>query len=120
MALNQVYQYGRKFAVPTASITAPAAPESGDAVLVNQLPAVAQTDPLVGADGVSRVSIQTDGVWDLPVNANAGAIAVGHIVHIATADGALSNTAAGGVRFGYALAAVANAATTIIPVKLGY
>lgn len=119
MALNQVYNDGDQFSVAAADITAPAAPESGDAVLVDQLAAVALTDPYVAGDGTSRITIKTNGVYELVVEASDGAIEVGHIVHINSTTGAVSNTAAGAVRYGYALGAVDSGATAVIPVKLG-
>lgn len=120
MALNQKYNDGVQFDVAAADVTAPAEPNSGDAVLVDQLPAVALTDVYVAEDGTNRITVKTNGVYDLEVNANNGAIAVGHIVHANTTTAALTNTAAGSVRYGYALGAVENGATTTIPVKIGH
>lgn len=120
MATNEVFDYGDQFDVAADAVTAPAEPTSSDAVAVDQLPAVAQTDPYTAPDGTSRITIKTNGVHDLPVTASAAAIEVGHIVHIHSTTGVVSNTATGGIRFGYALAAVANAATATIPVKVGY
>lgn len=118
MATNQVYEFGDQFAVLAASVTAPADPESGDAVVVNQMPAVALTDVYEDTDGVEKITVKTNGVYEFAVNANNGALAVGHIVHIHASTGALSNTS--GVRYGYALEAVDSGATSVIPVKIGY
>lgn len=118
MATNQVLNHGDQFSVPADAVTAPETPASSDAVAVGQMPAVALTDPYTADDGTSRITVKTNGVYLFDVNAAGGAIAIGDIVYIGT-DGALSNTDTG-VQFGYALGAVANAATTPIDVKIGY
>ena len=118
MATNQVLNHGDQFSVPADAVTAPETPASSDAVVIGQMPAVALTDPYTADDDTSRITVKTNGVYTFDVNAAAGAIAIGDIVYIGT-DGALSNTDTG-VQFGYALGAVANAATTPIDVKIGY
>jgi predicted RecA/RadA family phage recombinase len=120
MAINQQFNNGVQFDVPAAAVTAPAEPASSTPVLVGQLPAVALTDPYEAGDGTMRITIKTDGVYHFDVAASDGAIEIGHIVHIATATGVLSNTSGGGVRFGYALAPVDSTATANIPVKIGH
>lgn len=119
MALNQVYNDGDQFSVAADDVTAPSSPESGDAVLVDQLAAVALTDPYEAGDGTDRITIKTNGVYELMVEASNGAIEVGHIVHIHESTGEVSNTSASSVRYGYALAHIDNSATASIPVKLG-
>lgn len=118
MATNQVYNYGVQFDVAADSVTAPAEPTSNDPVVIEQLPAVALTDPFTNNAGESRITVKTDGWYDLEVEASNGALDIGHIVHIHATTGALSNTS--GVRFGYAMGAVADGATATIPVKIGY
>ncbi|WP_026931219.1 DUF2190 family protein [Glycomyces tenuis] len=120
MATNQVLNHGDQFSVAAADVNAPASPESGDAVVIDQLPAVALTNVYTDTDGTNRITVKTNGVYEFAVNANNGAIEVGHVVHIHSTTGAVTNTATGGVRFGYALGAVASSATTVIPVKIGY
>lgn len=113
MALNQVFEHGDQFVVtPTSPTTA----QSGDPILVGQLPGVALTDE--DADG--QVTGKFNGVWEFPVEAEAGAIAPGAIVYYDVADAGLNNSSSGNVRFGYALEVVNNLATTTIRVKIGY
>jgi len=119
MATNQVYNDGVQFDVPVSAVDSPASPGSGDAVLIGSLPAVALTDPWTDADGVSRITVKTNGVYELEVAAAGGAIAVGDLVYIDSTTGAL-NDSNGNVRFGYALGAIDNGATATIPVKIGY
>lgn len=119
MALNQHYNDGVQFTVPTSAVDAPAEPTSGDAVLVGDMPAVALTDPGNTHDGESRITVKTNGVYHQPVEAADGAVAVGDLVYI-TATGGLTNAATGNSRYGYALGPVAGAATAEIPVKIGY
>lgn len=118
MATNQVYNHGDQFDVAADAVTAPAEPTSSDPVVIDQLPAVALTDPFTNNAGESRITVKTNGVYDFEVEANNGALEVGHIVHIHATTGALSNTT--GVRFGYALGAVASGQTETIPVKIGH
>lgn len=118
MALNEKYEDANQFNVPTAD-TIPANAGSGDAVLVGgAMPALALTDAWTGEDGVSYLTVRTDGAHHLEVDAAAGAVAWGNEVFIDNATGALSNTS--GVHYGYALGAVASGATTTIPVKIGF
>lgn len=118
MATNEWYQYATQFSAPTAAMV-PANPESNDAVLVGgALPAIVIAGPYTWEDGVERATIKTDGAHDLAIEAAAGAISFGNAVYINATTGALSNTDSD-VFFGYALGAVANAATSIVPVKIG-
>lgn len=118
MALNEKYEDADQFAVPYADVV-PTDAASGDAVLVGgALPAVALTDMWTGEDGVDQITVRTDGAHHLEVNAAAGALGWGNEVFIDATSGALSNTS--GVHYGYALGDVASAATTTIPVKIGF
>jgi predicted RecA/RadA family phage recombinase len=119
MALNQKFNHGDQFTVPETVVDAPATVTSGAPVVLGQLPAVALTDPQTDSAGVDQVTVKTNGVYEFTVTGAAGAIAAGDLVYINTTTGALSNTNTG-VRFGYALGAVANAASTPIDVKIGY
>lgn len=121
MATNEVYDPGTKLSLVA---TDPATPASGDPVIVNQLPGVAQTAKR--ADGTN--SIVTQGVFNLSVKGvtTAGAsaaVAAGDILYYVPANTPkLSKSVgdAGAVRFGYALDPVVGLATTTIRVKLGY
>jgi len=119
MALNQKFNHGDQFTVPETTVDAPATVTSGAAVVIGQMPAVALTDPQTDSTGTDQVTVKTNGVYEFTVTGAAGAIAYGDLVYINTTTGALSNTNTG-VRFGYALGAVANAASTPIDVKIGY
>lgn len=120
MAKNKIFPDARQLSLVC---TAPAVPVSGDPVLVGQIPGVALTDERT--DGTTSVDMQ--GVFDLSVQgvdavpANV-AVAVGDIVYYdAASPGAkLNRDATNGVRFGYALEAVASGATDTIRVKVGY
>lgn len=135
MAKNRIFEHGTQLTVaPTDGPNATV--QSGDHVVVGQIPGVALTD---GSDTIANggtASVQFDGVFDLPVNAwdtslNAGAgggdaVAAGDIIYFDPASGLLrpNSANAGAVRFGYALEAAAAAAsgtaTTTIRVKVGY
>lgn len=124
MASNQVYRDGEQFAVTAAQVTTPTAAAnkvSGAPALVGLLPVVLLTDPQDGADGVSRVTVKTNGVYEFPVAAVGSNIAVGHRVYALTAPGTaltLNNTATSSTAFGYALDTVTSGETTVIPVKI--
>jgi len=107
MATNNVFFWHESLRVTP---TEPASPSSGDPVVFGQIPGVALTNP--DADG--NVTVALDGVWELPVT---GAVAGGDIVYYKDGQLSADNT---GVRFGYALAAVASGATSTIPVRVGY
>lgn len=113
MAKNIVFEDGDQFAVPV-----PAGTKAGDPVVFGQLPGVA----LVDRDADGNATCKFNGVADLPVAgdgaAGAAAVTAGGLVYL---DGGVVNVdATNGVRFGYALAAVASGATTTIRVKIGY
>lgn len=118
MATNRVYEHGTQFA---AVCSEPTTPNSGDPVLVGQIPGVALTDEQ--ADGTT--TIQTDGVFELSVKGETttnAAIAVGDILYYdaAATPHKLNKDNTNGVRFGYALEALASGATSTIRVKVGY
>lgn len=118
MANNRVYALGKQINVtPTFGAHTPI--QDGDAVVVGQMPGVALTGP--AADGT--VPVDFAGVYNLPVHGfdgtAAAAITPGEIVYFDTGAPGL-NVHTTGVRFGYALDAVASGATTTIRVKLGY
>lgn len=117
MAKNRAYDEGRKLSVVC---TDPATPASGDPVLVGQIPGVALTDER--ADGTTTVD--TAGVYKLSVKAVDGvgdsAVAAGDIIYYVAADTPKLSKKNTGVRFGYALEAIAAGATATIMVKVGY
>ena len=101
--------------------SAPAAPVSGDPVLVGQIPGVALKDEL--ADGTTP--IQTNGNWRMSVKAenNAGnsPVAVGDILYYeAGQTPPLNKDNVAGIRWGYALEVISTGATATIIVKVGY
>lgn len=118
MATNQKYNHGDQFSVPAAAVAAPSSPGSGDAVLVGELPAVALTDVYDTHDGDELITVKTNGVYHLEVDADDGAIGVGDRIYIDPAAGSLTNDGTGNVAYGYALGPVDSAATSTIPVKL--
>lgn len=118
MAKNIVQEHGNDLYV---AVTAPATPVSGDPVLLGQLPGVALTDEQ--ADG--KTSIKTNGTATLLVKGETttdAAIAAGDIVYYdaAATPHKINKDNTNGVRFGYALEAVASGATATILVKIGY
>jgi predicted RecA/RadA family phage recombinase len=122
MATNQEYTPGNRLSLPC---TQPATPESGDPVLVGQLPGVALVNEAAGGNPANHTSIQTDGVWNFNSEAvnNAGnsAIAVGDIAYYdAAAVIKINKDNTNGVRFGYFLDALDAGATGVIRVKVGY
>lgn len=120
MATNIRYEDGNQLEV------APTAPTSttilaGQACLVGSLPGVALTDADNTVGNGGRCTVKFNGVADLAVKGETttnAAVAAGDILYL---DGAVVNKdSSNGVRFGYALGAVASGATTTIPVKIGY
>lgn len=114
MAANEIFNTGNQIDVTLASIT------SGDPVVAGQIPGVA----LNSTDANGKVTMKTDGVFTLSVKGIDGggnsAVAVGDIIYYVSGDTPKLSKKTSGVRFGYALEAVASAATTTIRVKLGY
>lgn len=119
MAKNKVFDRGTKLSLVC---TLPASPKSGDPVLIGQIPAVAVTDERT--DGTT--SVDTEGVFDLAVEgkdaANANTtVSAGDILYYDNANTVkLNRDGTNGVRFGYALEALASGANGTIRVKLGY
>lgn len=118
MATNTVYMWTDSLPL---TCTAPTTPASGDPVLCGQIPGVALVDE--DTNGVTTVAL--DGTFDLSVKGETtvdAAVAVGDILYYdsAATPHKLNKDATNGVRFGYALTAVASGATTTIPVRVGY
>lgn len=112
MARNKRYERGVKIKYPVPSGT-----ESGDPVLIGQMPGVALTDR--GTD--NEATVDFEGYFDLEVTATAADIAVGDILYAhGTGPFTIDNVAAAGVRFGYAGEALAEDDTDTILVRLGY
>lgn len=122
MATNRIFERGRQFEADVSGVNGSGtsdAVQSGDPGAIGSLPFVALTDE--DADGMA--TIQTDGVFDLPVRGHDGtanaAVDAGEIVYWDNTAGEL-DVATAGIRFGYALEAVASGATTTVRVKVGY
>jgi predicted RecA/RadA family phage recombinase len=118
MAKNTVYMWTESLPLVCS---APATPQSGDPVICGQIPGVALTTE--DSNGVTTVAV--DGTFDLSVKGETttdAAIAVGDIVYYDTAatPHKINKDNTNGVRFGYAMAAVASGATATIPVRVGY
>lgn len=114
MATNIVHEDGDQLYV---ACTQPADPNSGDPVLVGQLPGVALTDEQ--PDGLTTVKF--NGTALLAVDAEASAVAVGDVLYYDAADAnKLNNASSGNVRFGVALGTVTNGALATILVRIGY
>lgn len=130
MAKNRVYEHGTRFPMNVSALNGSG---TGNLVLAGDpvafggtgasggFGAVAITDE--NASGIA--TIQTDGVYKLAVTgkntADADtAVAVGAVVYWDDSAGQLNLDGTNGIRFGYALDAVASGATTVVRVKLGY
>ncbi|RCG31978.1 DUF2190 family protein [Sphaerisporangium album] len=114
MATNILFEQGDQLDVVCS---APATPESGQPVLVGQLPGVALTDER--ADG--KTTVKFNGVAELDVKGETttnAAVSAGDILYYDS--GVINRDSTNGVRFGYALAPVNSGATNKIPVKIGY
>lgn len=124
MATNRIFAKGTQLKV-APDLCANATVASGDPVAVGQIPGVAldTADDTVANDG--ECTVQFDGVFDLEVvgtsddGTTGAAIGIGDVVYIDT-DGTLNVDTSNGIRFGYALEAVASGATETIKVKVGY
>lgn len=116
MATNKIHADGTQLSV--APTNAPNDPvESGDPILLGQLPGVALTD-----EDDSEVTAQFDGVFDLDVVGNDGSpasISAGDIVYYNTGEDRLDSNSSG-VQFGYVLEDVGSGATETVQVKIGY
>lgn len=108
MAKNKVFLDGYQLNLPVPSGT-----ESGDPVVIGELPGVALTDRTSGPNGTATVDFK--GVYDLEVSSSTDA---GDILYYN--DGELTTSSGGGdnPRYGYALQS-ANSGDTI-HVKVGY
>lgn len=116
MATNRVRETGNRLSLPVPDGT-----ESGDPLVIGELPCVAVTDADAWTEGAA--SVQTDGTFRFPVKGEGPggneAVSVGEIVYIDT-DGEMNTDETNGKRFGYALEAVDSGATAEIEVKVGY
>ena len=107
MAKNLVHDPGEKLQYVRAS-TVP-----GQAIAIGQIPGVALT---ASETTTNLVTVQTNGVFTIPV---LGPVTVGALLYVVDATSVVS-TVATGIRYGYALEAIAGATTNPIKVKLGY
>jgi len=111
MATNTHLDEADQYAVPVV-----AGVLSGQPVLIGAaLPGVALFD----RDEDGEATVKFNGSFNLSV-VSAEAHAIGDIIYINAGTRVLSGTAAGNVRFGYYLQAVAGAGTATLPVKVGY
>lgn len=112
MALNRKREKATQLSLPV-----PEGTESGDPLLVGDLPCVALVDR--NDDGES--TCQTDGSFVLSVDADAAAIEIGDELFTDGA-GAVTNDDDSGANghFGYALGAVDNTESDSIEVKIGH
>lgn len=115
MAKNRVFPDGRYIKVAIASMS------SGDPAVFGQIPGVCTEN----TDGDGNVVLDTAGVYSLSVkgenNAGNAAITAGATVYYdSAATPKINIDSTNGVRFGYAMAAVASGATSTINVKVGY
>lgn len=107
MAKNMKYTPGNQINVVRASTV------SGQAIAIGKIPGVALTD---SETTTNNVTMKTDGIFALPV---LGPVGIGDILYIVDATSVIDTTNTG-VRFGYALEAIAGATTPTIKVKVGY
>lgn len=121
MARNIIFDEGDQLSLPA---TDPATPATGDPVLVGQIPGVA----LTSEDAAGNTTVKMNGVADLAVKgqewngtalANV-AVAAGDVLYYTAGRTPVLDRDNRGVRFGYALEAVASGATDTIRVKVGY
>lgn len=118
MAKNFTYMWSESLPLVCSQ---PATPQSGDPVICGQIPGVALTPK----DTNNVTTVALNGVAELLVKGETttdAAVAVGDILYYdaAATPHKVNKDNTNGVRFGYALAAVASGATTTIPVKIGY
>lgn len=121
MAKNRELEDGKTIKlIPTAAPNTTA--QSGDPVMIGQLPGVALTtaDNTI-ASGTGKCTVDLGGVYRLPVKGEITtntAVAAGDILYYDA--GVINRDNTNGVRFGYALDPVTSGATTTIRVKVGY
>lgn len=122
MATNLHMNEGRYL---SGAATQPATPVSGDPVLLGQIPGVALTDEGDGQNAAGEITIDTGGVYNLPVegvnNGGDSAVDIGDIIYYeAGQTPPLNKDSVSGVRYGYAFGVVEAGGTATIPVKVGY
>lgn len=114
MAKNKIYEPGWKLSVP---VTDPATPNSGDPVRYGILTGLALVDKGEGGNVSANTTVDFGpGVWDIPVVAEASAIAVGDALFYDDAIHGVNNDATNGYFFGIALEAIGNGQTDTINV----
>lgn len=98
----------------------PAAPDSGDPVIIGSIPGVAVTDEGDGGNAATETTVCTEGIFDLSVKGHDGtsnaAITAGALIYYKTTATPVLNLDDSGVAFGYALEAIDSAATATIKV----
>ncbi len=113
MADNIGYTEGNQIRFTKASVS------SGDPVVIGQIPGVA----LIDTDANGYITLKRNGSADLEVEAvdvsGTSAIVEGDILYYEAAGDPVINKKTTGVRFGYAMEAVASGTATI-EVLLGY
>lgn len=117
MATNLVHDHARGVRV---TATSPAAPTSGDALIMEDLPGVALNDE--EADGTVIADLGP-AVYNLPVvgadDMGNAAISAGERIYYDAAVPELNVDAVNGIFFGFALEDVSSGATTTIKVAIG-
>lgn len=114
MATNILYDPGFNMSVVVSD---PATPSSGDAVRWNDMTGIALTDEGDGGNATGYTTVNFGGfIADIPVTAEAGAIAAGDKVYYDDAIDGLNNDSKNGYFYGYAREAVADTETTTIEV----
>jgi len=108
---NEVYREADELSLPVTADT-----KKGSPVKVGSLIGVTATDEGAGGNADGYATVWMHGAYNLPVVA-AAAMTVGQAVYFKS-DGSLVDASSGNTLFGYALAAVAEAGTVTIPVKL--
>ncbi len=88
--------------------------EKGDPCVVSSLVGIAMKTALADTD---FITLDTEGIWWLNVVSSVAAIVIGQRLYIDATSGVVSDDTTD-VPFGYALAAVDNGETTLIPVKV--
>ncbi len=105
-----------------AAATDPAAPNSGDPVLVTTIAGVALTKEGEGGNASDQCTIGTKGVFNLSVKgvdqAGNSPVAIGDKIYYVAADTPKLSKKNTGVLYGKALGTVASAGTATIPVML--
>lgn len=98
----------------------PAAPDSGDPVIIGSIPGVAVTDEGDGGNAAAETTVCTEGIFDLSVKGHNGtsnaAITAGALIYYKSTANPVLNLDDSGVAFGYALEAVDSGDTATIKV----